>query len=155
MKSRLLPFNLPYSTCSQKAPKLTQLLGKEEHWKPETLIWYSLHLKSEMSPVTWRLPAPMIFRGVVLLNIWPALKLNIPDHSSSREPEGVAVWQKNSLGGGVVVGALFSYPEHLAQGKDTPSSSQRKDWLCLEHSLSTSHSLHNPAFHLVGQINQH
>lgn len=31
MKSRLLPFNLPYSTCSQKAPKLTQLLGKEEH----------------------------------------------------------------------------------------------------------------------------
>lgn len=149
MKSRLLPFNLSYSTCSQKIPKLAQLLGKEEHWKLETLIWYSLDPKSEMGPVIWRLLAFMIFRGVVLLKIWPVLK-NIPDHGSSKEPD----WQKNSLGGGVVVGALFSCPEHLAQGKDTPSSSQRKDWLCLEHNLSTSHSLHNPTSPLVGQINQ-
>lgn len=71
-----------------------------------------------MDPAIHRSLASMIFRDVVLPKIWPVLKLNITDHGFSREHEGFAVWQKNSLGGGVVVvGTLFSHPEYLGREK--------------------------------------
>lgn len=150
MKCWLLPFNLPYSTRSQKTPKLTKPLGKEEHWKLYTPIWYSPDPKSEMGGCLhpWFLGVLCCSRSELCWS-WISQIMAVPENRRVL-PSDRTVWVV-----GWWVSALFSCPEHLAREKILHLLPKERTGFALNNkcNLSTSHSLHNPTFHLVGQIN--
>lgn len=84
-----------------------------------------------MGPVIWRLLAPMI--RVLCCSrsdlCWSWLFQRTWGCCCLTEQFG---W----WGGG---GCFVFLPRAFSQGKDTPSSSQRKDWLCLEQQVQPEH----------------